>query len=138
MKITFADMDGRLTLIVPVIQPPVKFGQTNKHEIFETIKHGDIVLLGGKGLRTVEWSSFFPVNKLYNFIEAGALLNGKEYVTFLEEHSEVPFRLIITDKLKTIRNMLVVVDTFEYEYDKAGDIVYSIKLLEFPDNADTL
>lgn len=139
MKITFVDMDGRLPLIVPVVIPPVKFGQTNKHETFETLKFGDIVLLGGKGLRTVEWSSFFPVNKIfYTFIEAGALMDGKEYVTFLEEHSEDPFRLIITEKFKTIRNMLVVVDSFEYEFDKVGDINYSLRLLEFPDNANTL
>lgn len=139
MKITFADMDGLLTLVVPFVQPPVKFGQTNKHEVFETLKFGDIVLLGGKGLRTVEWSSFFPVNKLfYNFTEYDSLSDGKEYVTFLEEHSEVPFRLIITENFKTIRNMLVVVDSFEYEYDKVGDIIYTLKLLEYPDNADTL
>lgn len=82
MKITFADMDGLLTLVVPFVQPPVKFGQTNKHEVFETLKFGDIVLLGGKGLRTVEWSSFFPVNNLfYNFTEYDSLSDGKEYVT---------------------------------------------------------
>lgn len=139
MKITFADMDGLIQLVVPVVQPPVKISQQNKHETFETLKFGDIILLGGKGLRAVEWSSFFPVNKLfYNFVEYESERNGKEYVTFLEEHSEEPFRLIITEKFKTVINMLVVVDSFEYEYDKVGDIVYSLKLTEFPNNASTI
>lgn len=139
MKITFADMDGLIQLVVPVVQPPVKISQQNKHETFETLKFGDIILLGGKGLRAVEWSSFFPVNKLfYNFVEYESERNGKEYVTFLEEHSEEPFRLIITENFKTVINMLVVVDSFEYEYDKVGDIVYSLKLTEFPNNASTI
>ena len=141
MNITFASLDGAITLIVPVVQPPVKFSRQGKHETFETIKKGDIVLLGGKGLKTVEWSSFFPVNKLfYTFTKWGAQLNGKEYVTFLEEHmeDETPFRLIITEKFKTIRNMLVVVNSFDWEYDKVGDINYSLKLVEYPDNASSL
>ena len=141
MDILFASLDGSITLIVPVVQPPVKFSRQGKHETFETLKQGDIILLGGKGLKTVEWSSFFPVNKLfYNFVKYGAQENGKEYVTFLEEHmeDETPFRLIITENNKTIRNMLVVVDSFEWEYDKVGDIPYSLKLVEYPDNASTL
>ena len=141
MDILFASLDGSITLIVPVVQPPVKFSRQGKHETFETLKQGDIILLGGKGLKTVEWSSFFPVNKLfYNFVKYGAQENGKEYVTFLEEHmeDETPFRLIITENNKTIRNMLVVVDSFEWEYDKVGDIPYSLKLVEYPDNASSL
>lgn len=141
MDITFADLEGLLTLIVPVVQPPVKFSRQGKHETFETLKQGDIILLGGKGLKTVEWSSFFPANKpFYTFTKWGAQSNGKEYVTFLEEHmdEEKPFRLIITENYKTIRNMLVVVDNFEWEYDKVGDIVYSLKLVEYPDNASSL
>jgi hypothetical protein len=137
MKITFADMDGLVKYVVPVVQPPVKFGQTTNNETFNTLKFGDIKLMGDRGLRTVEWSSFFPVNKkYYNFIESGAELNGQEYVDFLEEHAEEPFRLVITEKYKTIRNMLVTVDTFDYEYNKAGDIEYSLKLEEFPNNAN--
>ena len=139
MKIVFADMDGLITLKVPVIQPPVKISQQNNHETFKTLKYGDIVLLGDKGLRTVEWSSFFPVNKhFYNFVEFNARLNGNEYVNFLNEHSEDCFRLIITEGFRTVINMLVVVDSFEYEYDKVGDIVYTLRLMEYPDNADRL
>jgi len=141
MNITFADLLGGIILIVPVIQPPIKFSMQGKHETFNTLKQGDIILLGGKGLRAVEWSSFFPVNKkYYNFTKFGSVANGKEYVTFLEEHmqDETPFRLIITEKTKTIRNMLVVVDSFEWEYDKVGDISYSLKLVEYPNNASIL
>lgn len=139
MKIIFSDMEGKTVLVVPLVNPPLKFGQTNKHETFETLKYGDIVLIGGKGLKTVEWSSFFPQKKsLYDFVQYLADEFGKTYVKFLEEHSEEPFRLIILDGVKTIRNMLVVVDSFEYEYDKMGNIQYSVKLVEFPDNASNL
>lgn len=139
MKIIFAEMTGSKVLVVPLVNPPLKFGQTNKHEIFGTLKHGDIVLLGGKGLKTVEWSSFFPQKKsLYDFVQYLSDEFGKTYVKFLEEHSEEPFRLIILEGVKTVRNMLVVVDSFEYEYDKMGNIQYSVKLVEFPDNASRI
>lgn len=136
MKIIFADKyDSLLSMIVPVVQPPVKFSQQNQHETFKTIKWGDIVLTGDKGLKMVEWSSFFPVNKpFYTFVEHGSLRNGEEYKTFLEEHAEIPFRLIITENFKTKFNSLVVIDSFEYEYDKVGDIAYSLKLMEFPED----
>ncbi len=139
MKIIFSDMEGKTVLVVPLVNPPLKFGQTNKHETFETLKYGDIVLIGGKGLKTVEWSSFFPQKKsLYDFVQYLSDEFGKTYVKFLEEHSEEPFRLIILEGVKTVRNMLVVVDSFEYEYDKMGNIQYSVKLVEFPDNASRI
>jgi hypothetical protein len=139
MKVVFADMDGLVTLVLPLLLAKPKISQSNQHEVFKTLKYGDIVLLGDKGLRSVEWSAFFPVNKIfYTFTEYNALLDGNEYVTFLNEHSESPFRLIITENNKTEINMLVVVDSFEYQKDKVGDINYTLKLQEYPDNADRL
>lgn len=139
MKVVFADMDGLVTLTIPVLLEKPKISQTNNHETFKTLKKGDIVLIGDKGLRSVEWSAFFPVNKLfYNFTNFNAVADGNEYVTFLNEHNEDCFRLIITEKTKTICNMLVVVDSFDYQYDKVGDINYTLRLLEYPDNADRL
>ncbi len=133
MNITLLDNDNVLIkYVIPVVPVGVKFSQPVKHNSFETLKYGTVTIPGRKGLLKISWSSFFPVKKVLDFLPIDALYDGKEYVDFLDEHLEKEIRVVITDKnRKTIVNKLMTVSSFDWEYDKSGDIAYSISLEEF-------
>ena len=56
-----------------------------------------------------------------------------EYVEFFRRWREklVPMRITITDTDREIINMAVLVDSFEWEMLRNGDISYSISLTEY-------
>ena len=134
MNITFANITGTQTLIVPYVPPDgVKILHGAKNETQETV-NGDIRLTGSANLTGLSWSRFFPVNKQYPFCASGYDTNGYNYVDFLDSSIiyEVPIRVVITSIDKySIKNGLFTIDSFEYSIDKVGDINYSITLTEF-------
>lgn len=138
MYITLSDISGTGLYIVPIVPPDVNFGNGGENETFQTVK-GNIRLIGDKKLRTVSWSSIFPVFKDYSFIEIGSRVNGYDYINFLQGavDAKIPIRIIATTLSKRpICNMLVTVDdAFSWSVDTAGDIKYSISLTEFPEKA---
>jgi hypothetical protein len=135
MFITLSDIQGTNLYIVPIVPPDVDFKDGGENETLKTVK-GNIRLIGEKGLKTVSWSSIFPVNKNYGFVAVGSRINGYDYVNFLQDaiNAKIPIRVIITTLQKRpICNMLATIDDgFSWSVDTAGDLKYSISLTEFP------
>lgn len=137
MFITFSDINGVNLFIVPIVPPDVSFGNSGENDTLKTAK-GNIRLIGEKGLKTISWSSIFPVYKNYGFMEVGSRVNGWDYVNFLKDaiEAKIPIRVVVTNlSKKPILNMLATIDDFPHEVDTAGDIKYSISLTEFPEKA---
>lgn len=138
MNIIMTDISLLSIFIVPVVPVALEIQSDGNNESIETLD-GNFNLIKHKKLRTISWSSFFPVHKNYGFIPRGALLDGWLYVAFLElmKKYRLPIRIIITNRDKVpIFNSLMSIDSLNYSIDKVGDINYSIKLTEF--NADFL
>ena len=66
MYITLSDIQGKNLYIVPIVPPDVDFKDGGENDTLKTVK-GNIRLIGEKGLKSVSWSSIFPVNKNYGF-----------------------------------------------------------------------
>lgn len=132
MNITLTDITGTIHYVIPIVPTSsIDINNAAGNNNLDTI-HGQIRIMGNRALRTVEWSSQFPVNKNYSFVADGSRSDGWEYVDFLNLALETPIRIVITnDDKKTILNMLATVDSFNYHTDSAEDIVYKIKLTEF-------
>lgn len=135
MYITLCDITGVNLFIVPIVPPDVDIKTGGENETLKTAK-GNIRLVGEKTLKTVAWSSIFPVNKNYSFVAVGSRSNGYDYTDFLDNacSAKIPIRIVITTVNKrTLCNMLATVDDgFSWTVDTAGDIKYSINLTEFP------
>lgn len=138
MNITISDISGDNVYVIPIVPANISTKKGGQNETLNTVK-GDIRLVGDKALTEISWSSVFPVYKDYGFVAVGSLSNGYDYIDFINNaiESKVPVRLVMTSlKKRSIVNMLATIDEgFSYEVDKAGDIVYSIKLTEFPADA---
>lgn len=134
MNILLSDLTGASLLAIPIVLDDTKIMQKSKSATLETVD-GFLNLAGNQELRVVAWSSIFPVAKSYIFSEKKMTVDGWLYVKFLETAMkfQVPIRVIVSDiNNPYIFNMLVTVDSFNYNVDKSGDIAYTIKLTEFP------
>lgn len=124
------------TLILPIVPKGIKFPVSTQVDGYKGIRQ-EYNVPSFRNLSTVEWSSFFP-NKPYPFIHNGSSSNGYEYVEFLNERliNQLPFRLVAIEKqrvpfFKILYDRFVLVESFDYSLDDAGDLQYSIKLKEF-------
>ena len=93
---------------------------------------GDIVVFGGKGLRTTEISSFFPnPERKYSFVNYSDYPKQYECVSKIKKWMDKgeKLRFIVTD---TEINFLVKITNFEYsEQDGTRDVYYSLSLKEY-------
>lgn len=89
-------------------------------------------LIGTKGLRTIEISSFFPIRD-YPFLQNRKMW-GQQYVDTIERWRgmKIPIRLVIKDsKGRQSLNMPVTIDNFEPSVRQDGDIYYTLQMTEF-------
>lgn len=119
---------------LPVVPSQFKIQSPFSTKTFDTINHGEIKMIGLRGLKSISWESFFP-SKNYTFCK-DRTYKGWDYVNTIEKWRDrrVPIRLIITDKSDNdqVINIPVVIENFEYGVkDGSGDIFYSIVLSEF-------
>ena len=93
---------------------------------------GDIVVFGGKGLRTTEISSFFPnPERKYSFVNYSDYPKQYECVSKIKKWMDKgeKLRFIVTD---TEINFLVKITNFEYsEQDGTRDVYYTLSLKEY-------
>lgn len=93
---------------------------------------GDIIIFGGKGLRTTEISSFFPnPERKYSFVDYSGYPNQYECVSKIKNWMDEgeKLRFIVTD---TDINFLVKITDFEYsEQDGTRDVYYKLSLKEY-------
>lgn len=142
-----------MSLILPIVPTGIKLPRTAEINKYNGIEQ-PYTIPNYKNLETISWSSFFPVNKSYSFQHGGSVLDGYEYVDFIDERlkNQLPMRMIAYDLPKlavssladtitgaiSSRNIVRVmydhfvnVENFDYSLDKAGDLQYSITLKEF-------
>lgn len=134
MNITISDIRGDEVFILPHVPSEIEYPTESNNETLETLS-GNIRIVGDEGLQSVSWSGIFPLNRRYKWAKVGSLLNGYNYIKFIEsmKKKRVPVRVVITDNtFRTIFNSLVSIDSFNYKKDKALDISYQISVTEFP------
>ena len=114
---------------LPVMPAEFTISKQQGGSTFETVKHGDLKLYGSPKLKSIAFSSFFPV-KDYPFLRNRSMW-GFDYVYKLDTWiaQKLPIRFIITE---TPINMAVAVDSFEYAISKSGNLEFSISFSEFP------
>jgi len=84
--------------------------------------------------KTIEWSSFFPVNKNYDFVEPNSVPDGWDIHNFIFRFMDnnLPVRIVVTnDNRRPVLNMLASIDNYSFREDAVNDIQYSIRLTEF-------
>ncbi|QEK13729.1 phage portal protein (plasmid) [Crassaminicella thermophila] len=129
----FLSINNREQVIqLPIIPEEFQVEFSNNNETFTTISQGDLNLIGNKGLKTLTIETFFP-NKEYEFAKSKKM-TGDEFVESILNwiDRKVPIRIVITSKEgKEVINLPVTIDSFNYGYDRVGDVKYSLALREF-------
>lgn len=125
---------GGREITIPVLPAKLKVTSPGKNETTTVLELGEILILRKKGLRTLAWDSFFPVNDA-PFV-TGRITDPVEIVQAIQKarDSASPVRFLITGTDLDI-NVRMGVETFDYEEraGELGDFYYSIKLSEWKD-----
>lgn len=129
MKIYLSVNNGADILTVPVIPPEFTVQKPQGGSAFETISSGELNLIGLPKLKSISWSSFFPIRG-YSYLQDTSM-KGFEYGYKLDTWilQKLPIRLIISE---TPINMAVSIENFEYKIGTDGDLYYTLALKEFP------
>ena len=132
-------------MMMPVTPPEFNVDKPRTNETFDTVRAGEINLIGNEQLKTVSFSSIFPRRKYpfanyyfgisdiddesRNFSPITEYVDGFSYVEYLDRwyRDKLPMRLVITT---TDINMPVTISDFSYKIGTTGDIEYSITLQE--------
>lgn len=113
---------------LPILPPSFSIGVENGHQTVNVQTKGEVVILGKKGLKTMELSSFFSASD-YPFAAYRKDREPYEYIKKIESWLEAPVRLTITG---TNINMRCVIQSFSYgEPDGSGDIEYTLSMREY-------
>lgn len=113
---------------LPILPPSIQIGMENGHQTVNVQTKGEVIVLGKKGLKTLELSSFFP-NADYPFAAYAKDRDPYEYVKKIESWMEKPIRVTITE---TNINLRFIIQSFSYgEPDGTGDIEYTLSLKEY-------
>lgn len=134
MNIILIDTLGLRQFVIPIV--PENLTITSNGDVKQTdTLNRKINVLGNSDLRNIQWSSFFPVDKDYNFVKRNSLRNGWVYVNFLEQMktARLPIRTIITteDERTVVFNRLTTISQFNYFVDNVEDVNYTLRLVEF-------
>ncbi len=136
MNIIIADASLATILFIPIVRVDTPINRDGDVEELNSTD-GHFAIINNQKLMTISWDSIFPVGHSYNFIHRRALLNGWQYVDFLNlmKGLRLPIRLIITTEgtHRRLWNSLVSIEKFSYHLDATGDIAYSISLKEVPE-----
>ena len=125
---------GGREIDIPVLPEKLKVTSPGHNDTATVLVLGDVLILRKKGLRTVAWDSFFPVNDA-PFV-TGRITDPVEIVKAIQKARDSldPVRFLITGTDLDI-NVRMGVETFDYEEraGELGDFYYSIKLSEWKD-----
>ncbi|ASJ54405.1 hypothetical protein [Brevibacillus formosus] len=115
---------------LPVLPSEFKINEGQNNETYDTVKHGEIKLIGLRKLATCSIESFFPdQNNDYTFVR-DKTMSGIEYAkTILRwKDMRLPIRMIIP---QLDINLPMTIESFEYGADTTTDIPYTLELSEF-------
>lgn len=115
-------------LCLPVLPSEFTISKPQSNEVFDTVTQGQLKLIGRPSLKSISFSTFFPIRD-YPFLRDRSM-KAWGYLELIDTWilKKLPIRLIITE---TPINMACCVDDFSYTIKKDGDMYYSITLSEF-------
>ena len=116
-------------LRLPVLPSEFNVSKPQSNETFDTVTQGQLKLIGRPSLKSISWSSFFPVRDYPFLRDRSDTAFGYLYTLDTWISKKLPVRLIITE---TPINMACSIDDFSYSIKKDGDMHYSITLGELP------
>ena len=116
-------------LRLPVLPAEFSVSKPQSNEVFETVTQGQLKLIGKPSLKSISWSSFFPVRDYPFLRDRSDTAFGYLYTIDSWVKKKLPIRLIITE---TPINMACCINDFSYSIKKDGDMNYSISLGEVP------
>lgn len=133
-KIVFSINNNEEVMTLPCVPVDFPLPEPEQHnEVYNGLSR-DYNRIGTLGLRTMQWSSIFPVGHRYAFMPRDATTDGWAYVDFFRRGRErkLPFRIIVMDSGGICRlNMPCTVDALEASVRRNGDINYSITITEY-------
>ena len=121
--------DGDAAFVLPVYPSEIKITDPHNNSTVNIINIGDIKLIGKKGLKSCEISSFFPA-QAYSFSTQAEDKDPMDYVNRINKWkaSGKPIGLVITPLI----NIEVTIESFTWGLqDATGDIYYSLSLEEY-------
>ena len=130
MAITLSVNNRETVMTLPVPPSSFKVSKPQSVEEFEVVSAKDLALIGTAKLKSIAFSSFFPVEgHNYAYLQNRSMW-GWDYVYMIDIWIEqkLPIRLVISG---TPINIAVAVDSFDYEIKSDGDVWYSISFKEF-------
>lgn len=131
VETTFSANNREEVFVLPFTPVGISFAEPQNNSDFEGLSRGRAVI-GVMQPIEISFTSRFFKNRL-SWFHPLAIHKPMQYVEFFRKWREklVPIRFTIVSDDSVICNMAVLVDSFEWEMLKNGDIVYSISLREY-------
>ena len=137
-----------LIVQLPVNPESLSFKGESNNETVDIVNGGQVTNIGFEGLKDFKISSFFPARNDGSYINTRGDFEGPDfYISFFEQikKDRKPFRLIVTD---INVNLLVSIESFEYEYKYGTDdvdftldlkqyIEHTVRVLSITKNSST-
>ena len=130
MDILFINSSGEGAYL-PYIPPDFEIAGGVEIEEINTLD-GIITIPNNRVLRSFNISAMFPT-KDYSWINKNANLKGWDYVRYFNEcidNAEVIKVYVLNSNGNTILYMKCIIESFNYNMDRAGDIIYSLNVKE--------
>lgn len=131
VETVFSANNRQEVFVLPFTPAKLVFSEPQNNSTFDGLSRGRGVI-GVMQPRTASFSSRFFKHRM-SWFHPLAIHQPMEYVEFFRRWREklVPMRITITDTDREIINIAVLVDNFEWEMLRNGDIAYSITLREY-------
>ena len=136
MKMTVSIDNNKTIVVMPFITTDtlsIDYGQSS-NENKDSVKYGQIKVMGAEPLASINISSFFPKGK-QAFVEPDAWEDPLKYVRFFRTNRKKgkAMRVVITgDNEEEIFNRLMACETFEIsKVSKTGDIYCSLSFEQY-------
>ena len=123
-------LKGSKKVRLPVLPPEYSVSSEQNNTTVNVIGLGEVTLKGKRSLRTISFSSFFPMRYDSSFCEFTNIKTPKAYVDAIEKMKRNgTVKLIITG---TSINFRCTIESFTWgENDGTGDINYTLTLKEY-------
>lgn len=132
MEITFSANNREEIMVLPLMPNDIDITRAQDNSTYDGLSF-PLNLIGNLQLREFQLESIFP-NKKYSWAHPLSSSNANDYIEFFEKwrNKKVPIRVVMTNKQGgEILNMPCTIDSFNYHYDRAGDVAYSMTVREY-------
>ena len=114
----------------PIVPSSIGVNRSNNIDTQAVIKLGEVPILNGTSLKTIELTSFFP-NQEYNFCDYTGFMKPYEFSEKIQKwmYEGKPLRVIVTDSPTNMQCLIQQFDTVEQ--DGTRDLYFTLNLLEY-------